>query len=202
MKKLFLFCTLSISLVGGVHSQSNPSANPPSPGYPSNDPIQTISVEIASISRSVQSLNRSMQAFVEKFEKVGGINFSEKQQRLVLAMEFLVRAEERLATLQRNQIELVEKQGTTRSRLAQVERDLFPQSIDRSVAFEGTTRTEEVRESRRTTLQNERSSLQSLMNQINSNLSETSEAVRDAQSLVQRLRKMYLPQIEREIFEP
>ncbi len=113
-----------------------------------------------------------------------------------------MRAEERLATLQKAQIELVEKQGTTRSRLAQVERDVTPQGIDRSVTFEGTTRTEEIRESRRNTLQSERASLQSLLNQINSNLTDTNEAVRDAQILVQRLRRQYLPQIEREIFEP
>lgn len=201
MKKLFLFCTLSFMLAGATYAQAN-QPNQPAAGYASYDPLQAISGELTNISKSVQSLNRSMQAFVEKFEKVGGINFSEKQQRLVLAMEFLVRAEERLATLQRNQIELVEKQGTTRSRLAQVERDLYPQSIDRSVALEGTTKAEEMRESRRSTLQGERASLQSLLLQINSNLSDTSEAVREANLLVQRLRKLYLPQIEREIFEP
>lgn len=202
MKKLSLFCFLSLSLTLATAAQSSPAANTqPAPTY-SYDPWQNISLELSAISKSVQSLNQSMKAFVDKFEKVGGINFTEKQQRLVLAMEFLTRSEERLATLQRTQIELVEKQGTTRSRLAQVDRDLFPQSIDRSVALEGTTKAEEMRESRRTTLQNERASLQALLAQINSNLSETSEAVRDAQSLVYRLRKMYLPQIEKEIFEP
>jgi chromosome segregation ATPase len=159
-------------------------------------------MELSAISKSVQSLNRSMQAFVEKFEKVGGLNFTEKQQRLVLAMEFLTRQEERLGNLQRTQIELVEKQGATRAKLAQVERDLYPQSIERSTAFEGSTKTEEIRESRRTTLQNERTSLRALLTQIDSNLQETSEAVREAQQLVQRLRKTYLPQIEKEIFEP
>lgn len=166
-----------------------------------SDPMGSIAVDLNRISASVQLLSERLKSFVDKFEKVGGTTFSEKQQKLVLAMEFLVRSEERLATLQRAQIELVEKQGTTRSRLAQVERDVTPQGIDRSVTFEGTTRTEEIRESRRNTLQSERASLQSLLSQINSNLADTNEAVRDAQIMVQRLRRQYLPQIEREIFE-
>jgi uncharacterized protein YukE len=165
------------------------------------DPLTSIAVDLNRISSSVQMLNERMKSFVDKFEKVGGMTFTEKQQKLVLALEFLVRAEERLATLQKAQIDLVEKQGTTRSRLAQVERDAAPQGIDRSVVLEGTTRTEEIRESRRNTLTAERASLQSLLGQINANLSDTADAVRDAQVLVQRLRRQYLPQIEREIFD-
>lgn len=196
MKRQFLL--VSVFLVAfdiSVFSQS------PAAQYVSGDPIQNISSDLSSISKSVQMLNERMKAFVDKFEKVGGTTFSEKQQRMILGLEFLVRAEERLGKLQVFQIELVEKQGTTRTRLSQVERDSIPQSIDRSVAFEGTTKTEELRESRRNTLQAERSSLQSLLNQINSNLLETSDAVKEAQILVQRLRKLYLPQIEREIYE-
>lgn len=168
----------------------------------SGDPMYAIANELAAISRSVQTLNANTKAFIDKFEKAGGSSFNEKQQKLLLAMEILVKAEERLTLLQRAQVELVERQGTTRTRLAQVDRDSFPQSIDRSVAFEGTTKTEELRENRRSVLQAERQSLQALLNQINSNLSDTNEAVRDAQLLVQRLRRQYLPQIEREVFEP
>ena len=173
----------------------------PSPGV-YGDPLNSIAADLNKISASVQMLNERLKSFVDKFEKVGGITFSEKQQKLILALEFLVRAEERVATLQKAQIELVEKQGTTRSRLAQIERDATPQGIDRSVTFEGTTRTDEIRESRRNTLQSERASLQALLTQINSNLADTNDAVREAQILVQRLRRQYLPQIEREIFEP
>ncbi|MDQ3219737.1 MAG: hypothetical protein M3Q26_03175, partial [Acidobacteriota bacterium] len=93
------------------------------------------------------------------------------------------------------------KEGTTRARLAQVERDLKPQSIDRSVVFEGSTQTEEIRESKRQTLQAERVSLQALLQQIQSNLSDASSQVREAQSLAQRLRRTFLPQIERELGE-
>lgn len=195
MRKLSLIAFLVLCCgIGSAAAQAQPA-------YVSGDPLYNISVDLASISKSVAALNERMRSFVDKFEKVGGMNFTEKQQKLVLAMEFLTRSEERLATLQRHHVELVDKQGTTRARLAQVERELMPQSIDRSVAFEGTTKTEELRDSRRSTLVQERQSLQGLLAQINGNLSETAEAVREAQVLVARLRKQYLPQIEKEIFE-
>lgn len=175
-------------------------AQSPEANYPlSPDPMSNISVELSKISGSVQILSERLKSFVDKFEKVGGSTFNEKQQKLVLGLELLVKNEERVATLQKFQIDLVEKQGITRARLAQVDRDLYPQSIDRSVAFEGTTKTEEMRESKRGALQAERASLQGLMNQINSNLGDANEGVREAQSLVQRLRRTFLPQIEREL---
>jgi hypothetical protein len=40
-----------------------------------------------------------------------------------------------------------------------------------------------------------------LARQLESNLAETTEAVRDAQGMVYRLRRMYLPQVERELLE-
>lgn len=160
-----------------------------------------ISYDIRRIAESVQTLSARMKEFVDKFEKVGGVNINEKQQKLIMGLEILVRAEQRVATLQKFQIDLVEKQGTTRARLAQVERDLMPQSIDRSVAFEGTTKTEEIRESKRNALQAERTSLQSLLNQINSNLADANDSAREALNLVQRLRRTFLPQIEREMAE-
>jgi uncharacterized protein YoxC len=196
MKKTALLIFAALSLAGAALAQNNPQV------YAAPvDPVGSIAIDLANISKSVNTLNLTLKSFVEKFEKAGGMNFSEKQQKLVLALEFLVRAEERLAILQRTQIELVDKQAATRSRLAQVERDLYPQSIDRSVAFEGTTRAEEMRESKRNTLVAERQSLQALLAQVTSNLNETGEAVREAEQLVRRLRRQYLPQIEREIFE-
>lgn len=167
----------------------------------SQDPMANISAELTNISRSVQTLNERLKAFVDKFEKVGGLTLTEKQQKLVLGLEVLVRAEQRVSTFQKFQIELVEKQNEARSKLAQVEVDLRPRSIDRSVAFEGTTETEELRDSKRQKLQAERSSLQQLLSQIQGNLSETNDNLREAQALANRLRRTFLPQIERELAE-
>jgi hypothetical protein len=167
--------------------------------FQTQDPVANISAELTNISKSVQTMNDRLKAFLDKFSAVGGATYTEKQQRLLLGLEFLVRNEQRLATLQRFQIELVEKQVSVRTRLAQVEVDLKSQSIDRTVAFAGTTQTEELRDSRRQTLQAERTSLQTLLSQIQTSLNDTTAQLREVQMLVQRLRQQLLFQVEKEV---
>lgn len=173
----------------------------PEPQFFAADPMANISVEMTRVSRNVQELTEKLKEFVDKFEKVGGITFDQKQQRLVLGMEMLVRAEQRIAAWQKYQIELVEKQGETRAKLAGIEIELRPERIERSLSYEGTTRTDELRESRRTTLLAERQSLTALLSQIQVSLNEANEALRESQALANRLRRTFLPQIEREIYE-
>lgn len=172
-----------------------------SAGYQPADPMNQIAVELTTISRSVKTLSDRLKEFVDKWEKVGGLTLTEKQQRLILGMEMLMRAEQRVAVLQKMQIELTDKQNDVRSRLAQIELDLRPRNIERGLAFEGTTETEEIRETRRLKLINERNSLNNLLQSVERNLAETNESVRDAQGLAWRLRRTFLPQIEREIYD-
>ena len=162
--------------------------------------MNTIAIEVSRVSQNVQTLSDRLKEFVDKFEKVGGISFNEKQQRLVLGMELLVRAEQRIAEWQKYQIELVERQGETRAKLSAIEVELRPERIDRSLQFEGTTRTEELRESRRALLTAERQSLNLLMNQIETSLNEANATLRESQALANRLRRTFLPQIEQELY--
>lgn len=165
------------------------------------DPMVQISMQVSTIARSVQTLTDQMKLFVDKFEKVGGLTLTEKQQKLVLGMELLMRTEQRVATLQKFQIDLTDKSNEIKGRLTQIESDLRPRNIENSVALAGTTEAEELRESRRQRLQNERLALNNLLQQVQSNLVETNDNVREAQSLAYRLRRTFLPQIERELYD-
>jgi hypothetical protein len=165
------------------------------------DPNAGMAYDIARIAASVQAMTKTLKDFVDKFAKVEGVALNEKQQKLVMGMQLLIQAEQRMATLQKFQIELVEKDGQLRSRLAQVENDLNPQNIDRSVAFEGSTQTPEIKETRRRALVAERASLQSVLQQMQSHLQTVGGDVREAQNFVYRLRRTYLPQVERELGE-
>ncbi|MBK6587217.1 MAG: hypothetical protein IPG22_02695 [Acidobacteria bacterium] len=60
--------------------------------------------------------------------------------------------------------------------MAQVDVDLRPRTIDRSVALVGTTETEELRDNRRQKLSAERQSLSQLMSQIQDGLTENNES--------------------------
>jgi hypothetical protein len=81
-----------------------------SSGY-QGDPMAQIATQLTAISRSVQTLSDRMKLFVDKFEKVCGLTLTEKQQRLVLGMELLMRTEQCVATLQKFQIDLTDKQN-------------------------------------------------------------------------------------------
>ena len=159
--------------------------------------IETISAELTKVSKSLQIFNKNFKAFLEKLPQ--GINFSEKQQNLLMAFEILNRAEQRLEILQKFQIELTEKQADLKNHLTQVEQDITPQGIERSVTFLGTTNTEEVRDNRRRTLESERNNLRQLLSQVGQNLADTSGEVRDAATFVKRLRDKILPQIQQEV---
>ena len=184
-----------------VFSSASVLAQAPTSTYRPADPMAAMSSDLAKITVSVRALSNTLQSFVDKFEKVSGLTMTEKQQKLILGMELLTRAELRVVTLQKSQIELTEKLNATRSRLSQVDIDLRPRNINNSTTYEGTTETEELRESKRLKLQSERTNLSQLLTQIQNNLTETGETLRDAMSLAERLRRMFLPQIERELYE-
>jgi hypothetical protein len=192
---MFLVFVLFFSIT--IFAQNNPPVAQPQQSIQSPNPVENISAELVKVSKSLQVFNKNFKAFLDYLPQ--GAKFSEKQQSLLLGFEILNRAEERVQILQKFQIELTEKQANVRTRLAQVEQEVTPEGIDRIVALVGTTRTEEYRESRRRTLEAEKSSLRQLAAQINQNLADSSDELRQAALFVRRLRNKILPQIEQEI---
>ncbi len=197
MKPLFLALTILVITAFGTFAQTNPTDN--RQNFPSPDPIQNISQEITKISKSVQNFNANLKELMEKFMVGKGMQLNERQQKLLLGFEVLNRAEQRLEILQKFQIELTQKEGEVKTRMAQVQEELIPGSIDRNIAMIGTTNGNEMRENRRRTFETERRNLQVLSEQINRNLQQTNEELRQAENFVQRLRRKILPQIEVEI---
>lgn len=203
MKRILFpsFIVLILSASGAFAQITPPEkvAEVPNQFPPAANPMENISSEITKISKSLQTFNKRIKDLLDQFALNKGSQLNEKQQKLLLGFEILNRAEQRLEILQKFQIELAEKESSVRTRLAQIEQDSRPDSVERSVAFVGTTKTEEIREGRRRNLDAERGSLTSLLSQIRGNLSQTSNELRQAEALVQSLRKKILPQIETEI---
>lgn len=192
-------CVLSILIfAAAIAVPAQQASNSNSIPY---DPNANVPFDLARIANSVQTLSRTFKEFVDKFAKVDGLTLGEKQQKLVTGMQLLVQNEQRVATLQKFQIDMAEKESQIRSRLAQIDIDLNPQSIDKSMQFEGSTQTPEIKENRRRTLTAERNSLQPVLQQVQNNLQDTSYSVREAQALVQRLKQTFLPQIEKALAE-
>ena len=96
-------------------------------------------------------------------------------------------------------MESIEKETTYKSRLAQMDEEVRPENVERSLSGVGTTRTAEMREVRRRSLEIEKRGLESLMTLITQNRARLEEDVRQADSQVSRIRQRLLPLIDREI---
>jgi hypothetical protein len=126
----------------------------------------------------------------------------ERQKRIAQNLDLLSRTEQRAEVMRKQLIELTEKETTFKNRLVQIDEDMRPDSIDRSVMLVGSigsTRTSDLRETRRRILDNERKGVESLYNQTAGARARLEEDVRQADALVARLRMRLLPLIEKEI---
>jgi hypothetical protein len=186
----------------GAPSQTQ--EQPPSAGAPPADPVAN---EISLLRKSLQTLNTRLRDISEKMfgpdsaAAKPGEGGDERQKRIAQNLDLLSRTEQRAETLRKQLIELTEKETAFRTRIMQIDEDMRPDSIDRSliVGSVGTTRTTEIRDTRRRVLDNERRGVESLLNQTSQSRARLEEDVRQADALVARLRMRLLPLIEKEI---
>ncbi|PYS34015.1 MAG: hypothetical protein DMF75_07720 [Acidobacteria bacterium] len=168
---------------------------------PNSNSMEAVASEIDLLRKSVQTLSTRLREISDRLTPEAKENDSstDKVRRISANIELLARTEERAGILRKQLLELIEKETSSRSRLAQIDEDIRPENIERALSGIGTTRTVELRETRRRVLENERKGLESLLNQTPSSRSRLEEDVRQADSLVTKLRQRLMPLIEREI---
>src|SRR4030095_381707 len=71
-------------------------------------------------------------------------DYDVKQKRLAMNLEILIKAEQRAESLRKQSFELLDKENSIKTKLEQIENDLRPESIDRSLAFAGSLRPQEL----------------------------------------------------------
>lgn len=166
------------------------------------NPTEILALEIGQLRKSLQTLNVRLREIRETLTAPNSQTNTEsniKQNRTLLNFEILSRAEQRAEILRKQLIELTEKENTVKVRLIQTEEDARPENIERSLNTIGSTRAPELRENRRRILETTRTGLQNLQNQIYQNRQRLEEDVRQADLLVETLRKIVFPAIQREI---
>jgi hypothetical protein len=166
----------------------------------SADPVAN---EIALLRKSLQSLNTRLREISEKLlaadvRQGGPVDL--KQGPLAQYIDLLSRAEQRAEGLRKQLLELIEKETAFRNRLTQLDEDMRPDSIDRSLALVGTTRsTTDLREIRRRVLDTERRGVENLLSQTALSRVRLEEDVKQADAMVARIRHRLFPLIEKEI---
>jgi len=119
----------------------------------------------------------------------------EKQKRLLLNLDILTRSEQRAETLRKQLFEMIEKESAIKTKLDLIENDIRPEAIEKSVAFAGSLRPEELRNMRRKNLEIEKTNLQSLLTEIQRTKANLDQNVQRADILVDKLRN----KLEKEI---
>lgn len=182
-----------------------PPAQEPQPSAvaPGADPVAG---EISLLRKSLQTLNARLREISERLlgpdAPKPGESADDRQKRIAQNLDLLSRTEQRAEVMRKQLIELTEKETAFKTRMMQIDEDMRPDSIDRSVMMVGSvgsTRTSELRDTRRRVLDNERRGVESLLNQTSQSRARLEEDVRQADALVARMRMRLLPLIEREI---
>ena len=118
------------------------------------------------------------------------------QRRLLLNIEILSKAEDRADNLRKQQFTLIEKEGELQAKLAAIDFDLRPEEIERTVAFAGTLRPEDLRDTRRRNLNAEKANIERLMSEIVRSKALLETNIQRADALVERLRQRLEKEIE------
>jgi predicted nucleic acid-binding Zn-ribbon protein len=120
----------------------------------------------------------------------------EKQKRLLLNLDILTRAESRSESLRKQVFEMIEKENTVKTKIDSLQYDLRPEVIERSTAMVGSLRPEEIRESRKKSLESERLNLQNLLTEIQRTRSSLEISLQRADALVEKLRAKFEKEID------
>lgn len=164
--------------------------------------LEAVANEIDLVRKSLQTLNARLREISEKLPSGGSVGSSpseDKQRQLASNLDLLSRAEDRAGVLRKQLLELIEKDTSYKSRLAQLDEDSRPENVERVLSGVGTTRTPELRDSRRRSLEIERRGLESLVLITGQTRPRLEEDLRQALAIVTRLRQRLLPLVEKEI---
>lgn len=139
--------------------------------------------EADSMRRTVTELSTQVTKLSDKLSQM------EQQQRTLVDMERLSRAEVRAEALRTQLRDVQEKEGMLQARLEQIDYSLKPENIDRSVSTFGSTHPEEAREVRRQMLESDKTRTRSQLELYATSRQRLETAIINADLEVDKLRR-------------
>jgi DNA repair exonuclease SbcCD ATPase subunit len=133
--------------------------------------------------QTINALSNQVNRLTDKLTQM------QSNERSLLDMERLTRAEQRSESLRQQQLETESKLADFNAQLDQVEYSLKPENIERAMAGYGTTRPEEAREARRRQLEGEKNRLQLQIRILETSRTRLEAAVANADAEVDMLRR-------------
>ena len=151
---------------------------------PENQTGETLESKIDKVGSNV----RELKTRVKTLEGGKQNEYDERQRRLALNLDILTKAEQRAESLRKQMFDMVEKEDQIKTRIEQLENESSPEMIDRSVAFAGSLRPEDLREQRRKSMEIEKANLESLLTEVQASRQNLDANVQKADALVEKLR--------------
>jgi chromosome segregation ATPase len=146
-------------------------------------PVAEPESEEEAMRRTVNDLSNQVNKLSDKLSQM------EENQRTLVDMERLSRAEQRAEALRTQQRDVLEKEGILQARLEQIEFNLKPENIDRSVSTFGSTRPEDARDARRRALESEKTRVQAQIELYATSRQRLETAIINADLEVDKLRR-------------
>lgn len=196
---VILFCAPSFAQSSGrTQTRPNSEAKEQLQNPANASSTESVATEIALLRKSLQTLNTRLREISDKVpdSNQGAAN---AKNTLVVNLDLLAHAEQRAEIMRRQLLELIEKETALKIRQAQIEEDMRPENIERAMSGIGSTRTVELRDTRRRVLETERRGVENLLILTTQGRVKLEEDLRQADALVAKLRQRLLPLIDKEI---
>lgn len=139
---------------------------------------------------------RELRSRVQTMEPDKKQSAEDKQKRLLMNIDILSKAEQRSESLRKQLFDLVEKESNVRAELDKIDANARPEEIEKGVAFMGTLRPEEARESRKKKLEADRTRYQTILNSIVSTKTNVELSLQRSDALVEKLRAKFEKEID------
>ncbi|HTH51684.1 MAG TPA: hypothetical protein VL501_07110 [Pyrinomonadaceae bacterium] len=111
-----------------------------------------------------------------------------KERHMLLNLEILDRAEQRVDNLRKQSFDMMEKESALRKRLDEIAYEIQPEVIERVLQLGGSLRPEEVRENRRKQLAAEQVNVQAMLTQVQTTRASLDSQLAKATDMVEKLR--------------
>ncbi len=166
-----------------VLSTADDPTTEPAPGETTKSKKKKPAAGEEDMQQTINALSNQVNRLNDKLTQM------QTNERSLLDMERLTRAEQRSESLRAQQLETESKLADFHAQLDQVEYSLKPENIERAMAGYGTTRPEEAREARRRQLESEKARLQVQIRILETSRTRLETAVANADAEVDMLRR-------------
>ena len=166
-----------------ILSTADQSAGTTSNRRSKSSPTPTPESEQEQLRRTITDLSGQLNKLSDKLSQM------EEQQRSLVDLERLSRAEQRGETFRAQLRDVLAKEVELQGQLDQVDFALQPESIERAVAAFGTTHPEVARDQRRRQLESQKSRLQTQYSQLEQSRIRLEAAVATADAEVEKLQR-------------